>query len=207
MPIHGLRIYPQSVEVVRGDGAPIFVHGRVSEEWSDFFYIFRPLAPVLRGHVVADDFGISYDEHGTLEDPMPALRERFGASILGADVHHQAVLLRGDDFEAWGAVVSHIEGALLPVFGEPPAPELLERLYARDFRLASDTWPAELRAVLHMWDDIYWQLFTTERSDLDLLIRAHAGDPKLQMYFVDFDLEYPHPSNQPLRPATEPGGG
>jgi hypothetical protein len=53
-----------------------------------------------------------------------------------------------------------------------------------------------------MWDDIYWQLFTTERSDLDALMRAHTGDPKLEMYFVDLDREYPDPSNQQLQLAT-----
>ena len=52
-----------------------------------------------------------------------------------------------------------------------------------------------------MWDDIYWQLFTTDRSDLRILIRAHAGDPKLKMCFVDFDREYPDPTNQELQPA------
>jgi hypothetical protein len=53
-----------------------------------------------------------------------------------------------------------------------------------------------------MYDDIYWQLFSTERSDLDALLRAHAGDPKLKMYFVDFDREYPKPSDQDLQLAT-----
>jgi hypothetical protein len=59
-----------------------------------------------------------------------------------------------------------------------------------------------MRAVLHMWDDIYWQLFSVNRSDIDLLVRAHIGDPKLEMYFVDFDREYPDPSNQKLPLAT-----
>jgi len=53
-----------------------------------------------------------------------------------------------------------------------------------------------------MWDDIYWQLFTTEYSDVEMLIRSHDGDPRLKMYFVDIDREYPDPSNEELRPAT-----
>ncbi|MBD2101617.1 hypothetical protein [Leptolyngbya sp. FACHB-261] len=40
MKIHGLRVYPQSVEVIQGDSAPIFVHGSVSEDCSDFFYTY-----------------------------------------------------------------------------------------------------------------------------------------------------------------------
>jgi len=59
-----------------------------------------------------------------------------------------------------------------------------------------------MRALLHMWDDIYWQLFTTERSDLDFLIRAHAGDTRLKMYYVDFDREFPDPSNLELKVAA-----
>ena len=95
------------------------------------------------------------------------------------------------------------EGAFLPIFRAPPTFDLLKRLYwSRDFRLTSDTCPSEMRAVLHMWDGIYWQLFTTERTDLDILIRVHSGDPKLKMYTVDFDREYPDPSNQELQIAA-----
>ena len=36
MKIHGLRIYPQSVDVVQGVDAPIFVHGSVSDECSEY---------------------------------------------------------------------------------------------------------------------------------------------------------------------------
>lgn len=203
MKIHGLRIYPQSVEVIRGDGAPIFVHGSVSENCSDFFYSFRPLAPAWHGHLFANEFGMSYDEKFKLEDPMPGLREQFGSSLVAADIDSQLLLLRGDDFNRWGASMYFCEGAFLPIFRKQPSFALLKRLYwGRDFRLNSDTWPDEMRAVLHMWDDIYWQLFTTERADLDILLRAHAGDPKLKMYFVDLDREYPDPSNQKLQVAT-----
>jgi hypothetical protein len=200
--IHGLRVYPQSIEVVQGVGAPILVHGSVSDECSDFFYIFRPLAAVLRGHVVANDCPVSYTDDGTLEDPMPELREQFGASVLSVDVKSHMMLLRGDDFERWGASLRFCEGAFLPIFRRPPTTDLLKHLGRYDLRLTAETWPEEMRAFLHMWDDIYWQLFSTERSDVDVLIRAHVGDPKLKMYFVDLELEYPLPSNQPLRPAT-----
>lgn len=90
-------------------------------------------------------------------------------------------------------------GAFLPIFREQPTFDLLKTL---DFSLTSESWPQHMRAVLHMWDGIYWQLFTTERSDIDNLLRVHAGDPKLKMYFVDFDHEYPDPSNQELELAT-----
>lgn len=203
MEIHGLRIYPQSVEVIRGDGAPIFVHGRVSDDCSDFFYVFRPLVAAWRGHVFADSFGVSYDENMMLEDPMPGLREQFGESLLDATLDGQLMLLNGDGFESWGAAARFCEGAFLPIFREPPPFDLARRLYwDQEFRLASANWPDRMRAVLHMWDDIYWQIFTTIRSDINALIRAHGDDPKLKLYLVDFDREYPDPSNQVLLPAT-----
>jgi hypothetical protein len=203
MKIHGLRIYSQFVDVVRGDGAPILTHGRVSEDCSDFFYTFRPLASVWRGHHFANEFGVSYGENMELEDPMPGLREQFGSSLVAADLDSQLLLLRGDDFERWGPSMYFREGAFLPIFRERTAFDLLKRLYwSRDFRLTSESWPSQMRAVLHMWDDVYWQLFTTERLDVDALLRVHIGDPKLKMYFVDFDREYPDPSDQELQLAT-----
>jgi hypothetical protein len=202
MKIHGLRVYPHSVNVFRGEGAPIFIHGRISNDRSNFFYIFHPLAALWHGHFFANDFGVSYDEDGSLEDPIPHLRERFGSSLLETDLDSQLMLLSGDGFASWAQALPY-EGALLFVFRELPSFDLLKRLYwSRDFRLTSDTWPPQIRSVLHMWDDTYWQLFSTDRSDLDILIRAHTGNPKLKMYYVDFDREYPFPSNQELQPVV-----
>ncbi len=199
MKIHGVRIYPQSVKVVPGKGSPIFVHGRVSEKCSDFFYIFRAFAPVLQGHVVANDFGVSYGENGR-EDPIPEFKKHFGSGFVDADLDCQIMLLRGDDFLKWGAESYFCEGAFLPVFSRKPDFSLLNSLYwGRKFKLSSTNWPTEMRAVLHMWDDIYWQLFSVEESDINLLVRSHAGDPRLKMFFVDFDREYPDPSNCELQ--------
>jgi hypothetical protein len=205
MKIHGLRFYPQSTKVVRAHGAPIFIHGRVSEDCSDFFYIFRALASVWHGHFFAQTFVVSYDEGLNRKDPMPALHGQFGSSLIAAEVDSQLMLLRGEDFTRWGASMHFDEGALLPIFRRRPTFELLKRLYwDHEFRLTSETWPCELTSVLHMWDDIYWQIFTTERTDLDVLLRAHCGDPMLKIYCVDFDREYPDPSNKELLPATHP---
>src|SRR5215469_8564941 len=183
MEIHGIRIYPQSVKTVRGvNKSPIFVHGRVSKEFSDFFYTFRPLAPLWHGHLIANEF---------FSETEAKAQEQFGSSLFAADIKNNLILLRGDDFLQWGASLHFHQAALLPIFREPPAFDLLKRLYGvSNFRLRSKTWPTQMRAVLHLWDDIYWQYFTTDRSNLDVLIRAHAGDSKLKMYFVDLDREY-----------------
>src|ERR1700733_14835091 len=113
--IHGLRIYPQSVKVIPGD-APIFVQGSVSEDCSDFFYIFRHLASTWRGHLFADSFGVSYNEDLSLEDPIPSLREEYGASLVDAELDGQLMLLRGDEFALWGEARYCCEGAFLPIF-------------------------------------------------------------------------------------------
>jgi hypothetical protein len=48
---------------------------------------------------------------------------------------------------------------------------------------------------------------STERSDVDLLLRAHAGDPKLRMYRVELEHDFPDPSDRELRPAAPDEGG
>src|SRR5690242_10364921 len=103
MKIHGLRVYPQSVEVVRGHHAPIFVHGSVSDDCSDFFYTFRALAAVWQGHFFANHFDPGCDERGRRIDTIPGLRKQFGSSLVSADVEKQWLVLRGDDFAGWGA--------------------------------------------------------------------------------------------------------
>lgn len=206
MKIYGLRIYPKSVKVVKGNNAPVFIHSCVSNDCSDFFYAFRPLASIWRSHIFANDFMVSYDIDMKREDPMPELREKFGSSLVAADLESQVLLLRGDDFEKWGAAMYFCEGAFLPIFSEPPPFNILKDLFwGRDYKLTSESWPATMRAVLHMWDDIYWQIFTTQQADIDVLLRTHADDPKLEMYFVDLDREFPDPSNQKLQPATFQG--
>ena len=138
---------------------------------------------------------------------MPGLRRTYGSALIAADVRRQLVLLRGSEFEQWASAVSAGEGALLPMVREPTTFDLVKRLYGdHAFRLTSATWPPEMRGLLHMWDCVYWQLFATVRSDVTAVVRAHAGDPKARMCFVDLDREYPDPSNEDLQPATPDGG-
>lgn len=179
------------------------VYGLRIYQCLDFYYLFRPLAFVWRDHIFVNEFGVSYDLNGNLEDPVPELRDQFGSSLAAVDLESQLMLLRGDDFGDWGPSMNFREGAILPIFREGPPFDLLKRLFwSQNSRLTSDTWPSAMRALLHMWDDTYWQLFTTERGDVDVLIRAHAGNPKLKLYSVVLDNEYPLPSNQTLQPAA-----
>ena len=185
MKIHGLRIYR-----------------------NDLLGIFRPVAAAWRGHIFANDFGVNVNADGTLEDPLPALGSQYGPALVAADVTRQLVLLRGDDFCRWGASLSYNEvRKLLPIFRDAPPFELLSRLYwGSDFRLTPDTWPNNMRALLQMWDGaVLADLHDRAVGDIDVLIRAHAGDQKFKMFFVDLEREYPDPSNQELEIAVPSG--
>lgn len=182
MIVHGLRIYR-----------------------NDLLGIFAPAATAWRGHIFANDFGLIVNSQGKIDDPLPALREQYGPALLAADVRSQFALLRGDDFCRWVKAVRFCEGAWLPIFREAPPFELLTQLcYSRKFRLTPKTWPKRMRALLHMWDGVYWQIFTTERSDVDAVIRAHEGKTDFKMFVVDLEREYPDPSDEPLETACHP---
>lgn len=170
-------------------------------------HIFGPIASAWHDCVFANDFGVSITANGDVEDPLPGLSRTYGSALIAADVGRQLVLIRGSGFDRWAAAVSFCEGAFLPIFGQTPAFDLVEQLYwDREFSLTSESWPPGMRGLLHMWDGAYWQLFTTVRSDVTELVRAHAGDPKSKMFYVDLDSEYPDPSNGELQPATPDGG-
>ncbi|WP_165228328.1 hypothetical protein [Aquisphaera insulae] len=199
MEIHGLRLYPQTIRTVRGAGAPIFVHGRLSDDCNDFLSIFRPLAPRWRTHT----FVTSFDVAGG-EDALPGLREQFGPSLIDVQLDSQLMFLRGDDL---GWADGHSDLCYrLGIFREVPTFDLARCLFWDiDFRLTPDTWPLGLTSLVHCWDDMYWQLFSTDRADVEALVEAHDGDPRLAMYLVDLEREYPDPSNQELRPAGRGG--
>lgn len=204
MKIYGIRFYPKTVKKLEGQGSPIFIHKRISEEHSDFFYIFRPLAltPVWHGQLFADSFVVGYNENGR-EDRIPALRERFGSSLVDADNDRGLLLLRGNDFMKWAPQLHFCEGAVLNIFRKPPAFRFLDRIrWGRTFRLTATTWPRQMTGLIQMWDDIFWQFFTPDYSEIEILIRVHTGDPKLKMYFVDLETQYPNPRKEELREAT-----
>ena len=133
---------------------------------------------------------------------MPALRGQFGSSLFAADVDSRLMLLRGEDFTRWGACMHFVEG-LSPHLPGCPTFKLLKRLYwDHEFRLTSENWPGELTSVLHMWDDIYWQILP-RRKPTSTSCFAFRG-PMLKIYWVEFDRKYPDPSNEELLPATHP---
>lgn len=198
MKIHGVRIYTNCQMVLATD-CPMYIHDSLCRECSDFYFLFHPMAERWRDTVIADIFPVHYDGRGLVGDPIAGLREKFGSSLIDANVKSQFMLLRGGDFARWGPNMHYVEGAFLPVFQESPGYDVLNGIY---HKLTSDTWPAKMKGLVHMWDDVYWQYFSRDESDIEFLIQAHAQKhPKLEMYYVDFDREYPDPSNEDLKPV------
>jgi hypothetical protein len=198
MKIHGVRIYTNYQTVLAVD-APMYIHDSLCRECPDFYFLFHPMAEKWRGLLIADSFPVNSNRQGGKEDPTPRLRERFGASLVAADLNTQFMLLHGDNFPQWAPTMAYCEGAFLPIFEEAPGFEVLYEIYQN---LTTETWPARMKALVHMWDDVYWQFFSPDSADMEFLIQAHAKkNPKLEMYFVDFDREYPDPSNEELKPV------
>ena len=128
---------------------------------------------------------------------------RYGPHLHDADVKTQLLMVRAEGFSSWAPTFHSDEGATLAVFREPPPYSLVQRMFwDPDSRLCSESWPAGMRSLLHNWDDVFWQLFTVEPADIDLLTRSHSADPTLKMYFVDLDREFPDPSNEELVPVV-----
>ena len=202
MKIHGIRFYPQTVAIKpTGAGALIF-HGTLSKKFSDLYYIFRPLESDWTNLVLEANCVTLLGEACEEDQVIARLRARLGSGLEGVDIERLLALVRGSSFPMWAPQARSHQAEFIPVFKELPSPQFRKRFHSASVKLRSSKWPKEMRALVHMWDDAYWQLFTTERTDINALIRAHSRDPKLKMYTVDFDLEYPEPGNTKLQPAT-----
>jgi hypothetical protein len=133
------------------------------------------------------------------------LKERFGAALKDADVRTQLMLLEGDKFDEWAPKFA--DAGLFVLYERAPQfHHVKELVWSRSFHLSEGNWPKGMTSLVHLWDDIYWQFFTTNPADIDVLIQAHREDPRLHMYFVDIDAEYPDPSNKPLTPVLQTPG-
>lgn len=208
MNIHGVRFYSQAVQAINPNDATIFLHDRLSEATSDFYYHFHPLVDTWRDLFFISDYSTLnlWYENEKFRDPEQELKCRFGDDLYAHDTKRQTVILRGGSFSKWAPQLRSCEGMLVYVFGQAPSFELLETLSSREFSLTPFSWPNELRAVLHNWDDMYWQVFTNEPSDIECLVRYHFDNPRLKMFLVDMDLEFPSPSNRELQPVISVNG-
>jgi len=170
---------------------------------SDFLYIFRAIAPQLSNLLVARAFSSEVSGSGQVIPQRPHLEEEYGESLVDLDEERQLMLLDGSRFLSWASKFRCQEGEFLPVFEEAPKFELLETLFWRsDEDIQAGRWPQEMRSLIYMWDDIYWEYFSTRRADVETLIATHYGDDRLSLHISDISVDYPEPRNLELSRAT-----
>jgi hypothetical protein len=202
--IHGIRIYPNTLKLEPGEGgSPILIHGQISKRYNDLSYLFLPVSEIWKNVYMARDFGTQYDESGRMADPIPELKTRYGSALVQAYVKPQIAILNGNAFSAWSLEENIYEGAFIPIFSEMPDEKMVSKLFwDNEFKLTSRTWPTELLSFIHMWDDVFWQYFSRDKSEIDLLIEEHLKRKKMRMFHVDLNREYPDPSADELKEIT-----
>lgn len=172
---------------------------------SEFQRLFERCESLWQGHSIVMDFGVTIGEGGQVENPVPGLKAEFGNSLVAADLESRLLMLDGNCFELWAPHLAHHPGTILTVFRRQPSLKQLRRLYwDRSFRLTSETWPTQMRAVLHEWDDTFWQLFSCVSSDIEGIVRTHGNDDGLSIHPVQIEREFPNPSNAKLKRAFGP---
>jgi len=200
MIIHGVRFYPQTVSTTTTPAGKILFHGRLSKKYSDLYYIFRPLTAAW-ADLILEIHCARLSESGDDAQAPERLHERFGAELEELDFERRTAFVRGSSFPAWAPNAHSIQADLIRIFDRVPSPQCRKRLDSAAFRLRPSKWPKELRAVIQMWDDIYWQLFTPVESYIETLISSHSNDPLLKAYHVDLTDEFPEPGDKKLRPV------
>jgi hypothetical protein len=189
----------KSVTVSAPYGNPIHVHRRLDQTRSDFTYIFSPIFPSLCGCYTVEGFGVTLGESG-IDYHEEQLRERFGASLARIARKEQYVLLRTDKIRDWSDSIEGFEGGFYPIFSRRPIASEIKAVYgASTVKLKARNISRDIRAVIDNWDGIYWQYFSRTAGDLEALISHHLRDPMLDIFYVEFDEEFPDPSNKPLR--------
>ena len=200
MTIHGVRFYPQTVSTTSMSAGKILFHRRISKKYSDLYYIFRPLTAAW-ADLILEIHCARLGESGDDARAPKRLHERFGAELEELDFERRTAFVRGSSFPAWAPNAHSIQAEFIRIFDRVPSPQSRKRLDSPHFKLKPSKWPKELRAVIHMWDDIYWQLFTPDPSYIHTLISRHSNDPLLKAYHVDLNDDFPEPGDKKLRPV------
>jgi hypothetical protein len=188
----GIRFYQSSLTVDNSGSEPIFIHpGQIDRRKSNFDYIFRPIYPRLADLLYAEeknDWSIRCDDRVlvlyekqtifSIENwqIMPgAVIERFGKFIL--DDWNTLVFFEPDtNYESIGNITSCI-------LSQQPD----------QFTLNDST-----QLCIQNWDGIYWQIFDKNPTTIDILRDHHSSNSQLELYLVNYEQEFPDPSDLPL---------
>ena len=195
--VRGLRFYRSSIRRVDEGGTPMFLHGQIEPDRSDFDLIFRPLYPRYEGKFMLSAHEIFSAD--TQEESLANVQRR----LVWANGRTSLMVHDASALDFMGPTMEEFQGKDLLIWNDLPHPSMTWQDYLGIVYAPGERrWPPSLHCLLHCWDGIYWEIFTTDESELRELLKAHRDRAALQIFHVDFALDYPNPVRTELKPAT-----
>lgn len=188
--IYGLRFYRASVKKVEGrSGSPIFIHGRLEDNRSDFDFIFSCLYQAVGDYVFVENTSEPFAAYGEeyWAHALETLPDRTGYT------EHKIGMMPASVLESYGRGVSDDWTAIL-----------FEQGIIGLKQMAAITNPAgeeafssckAAKVIFHNWDGVYWEIYCKDNRLIQHLLHSHRSNANLRIYKVDFKLDYPDPRN------------
>ena len=181
--VHGIRSYFGNSEKP------------ASETCNDIQRLFDGMAGHFKQYGFTDEFGINYND-----DPRKVAVGLYGAHLLEVCDKSQVALISGERFRKWMAESNVYEGFFhMVVRLEEEREGWTDDIY---HSLNTRTWPSWLVAVIHMWDDSYWEFYSREKALVDGFFELHRLNQSLDLFRVELDLDFPDPRNTTLERYT-----
>jgi hypothetical protein len=174
---------------------PIFVHGQIEAGRSDFDVIFRCLYERWKNlYVLSEHWRF---DAGSRQETLRHIR----AGLVWANGETSLVLHRAKVLARRGRRMQEFEGNTLFLFAEPPLDALAWDEYLAMFGYGGRSYPSGMIGVLHNFDGIYWEYYSSDQTELDRLLLQHRQSKSLQIYQVEFGADFPTPRNVSLAGA------
>jgi hypothetical protein len=217
-PVLGIRFYPSSILVEWDDGTPLFIHGTVQKQRSNFDLIFEPLYPLWKDCVLFDhdaDLFRIFDPDLT-EQQEAHLYNRLDSYVIERYYGRARRLMACAVFGEFGRYVYEFEGTGFCVF-EPGTS--IEQAVSIDNEIWGQASPQSLPqgvvCLLQNWDGVFWQIFSSSPDYLKVLQAAHGGSQVLSPYWVELAQDFPSPRGSspeevgmtPVEPVARSDGG
>jgi len=199
MKIFGIRFYPTSIPVDSNGDAPIFLHGTVEDNRSDFDLIFEPFYSMWEDFVfLDDDRSIRIFDSKLSEEEEESLYAEMDSYILDSrkngEWQSDSNLVKSSIFQKFGKYVYEFEGGGFCLLREgTPLDRALEidhQIWAPE-RL--EDLPEEVICLIQNWDGVFWQIFTKEVTYLQKLCAVHGNSEALPAYWVELSKDFPNP--------------
>jgi hypothetical protein len=188
----GIRFYQSSLTVDYSSREPIFIHpGRIDRRRSNFDYIFRPIYSRLGDLLYAEE---QSDWLIRCDDRVLTLYEKQTISLI-----ENWQIMPGSIISRFGKFILDDWNTL--VFFEPDTnyesivdiTSCILSQQSEQFTLNDST-----QLCIQNWDGIYWQIFDKNPTTINILRDYHSSDSQLELYLVNYEQEFPDPSDLPL---------